>query len=297
MIRLALVAALALLSSGCIRSFATGLVADALSGPGTLGTDDDPELVRDAAPFGLKTMESVLESQPRHVGLLTSLASGFTQYGYAFVQQDADTAELEGHNAQARQSRLRARKLFLRAREYGLAGLELSSPGITEKLKSMRGLTEAVAPLKKEDVPLVYWTAAAWSLAISNGKEDMGLVAELPAPEALMRRALELDETWDEGTLLEFFVSFEAGRPGGTEAGAKTFLDRSLKLSGGRHLGVQVSWAEGVLVQSQKREEFEAVLKAVLAADVNATKKDRLANTIAQRRARLLLDHAGDLFN
>ena len=161
----------------------------------------------------------------------------------------------------------------------------------------MRGLAEAVAPLKKEDVPLVYWTAAAWALAISNGKEDMGLVAELPAPEALMKRALELDEEWGEGSVLEFFVSFEASRPGGTEAGAKAFLDRSLKVSGGQHLGVQVSWAEGVLVQSQKREEFEAVLKAVLAADVNASKQNRLANTIAQRRAKMLLDHAGDLFN
>lgn len=297
MIRFALTAALALLASGCIRSFATGVVADALSGPGTLGTDDDPELVRDAAPFGLKTMESVLESQPRHVGLLTALASGFTQYGYAFVAQDADQFEFEGKNAPAAASRLRAKKLLLRARDYGLAGLELSSPGITEKLKSMRGLTEAVAPLKKEDVPLVYWTAAAWSLAISNGKEDMGLVAELPAPEALMKRALELDETWEEGALLEFFVSFEAARPGGTEAGAKAFLDRSLKLSSGRHFGVLVSWAEGVLVQAQKREEFEAVLKSVIAADVNASKKDRLANTIAQRRAKLLLKYADDLFN
>ena len=297
MFRFALIASLALLGSGSIRAFATGLVADALSGPSSLGTDDDPELVRDAAPFGLKTMESVLEAQPRHAGLLTSLAGGFTQYGYAFVQQDADTAEFEGHNAEAGVARLRAKKLFLRARDYGLAGLELSSPGIGEKLKSMRGLTEAVAPLKKEDIPLVYWTAAAWALAISNGKEDMGLVAELPAPEALMKRALELDETWGEGSLLEFFVSYEAARPGGTEAGAKAFLDRSLKLSGGLHLGVQVSWAEGVLVQSQKREEFEVVLKAVLAADVNVSKKDRLANTIAQRRARLLLDHAADLFN
>ena len=297
MTRLALVAALALLSSGCIRSFATGVVADALSGPGTLGTDDDPELVRDAAPFGLKTMESVLQSQPTHVGLLTSLASGFTQYGYAFVQQDADRFEFEGRNGPAATSRLRARKLLLRARDYGLQGLELSSPGISETLKSMRGLTEAVAPLKKEDVPLVYWTAAAWALAISNGKEDMGLVAELPAPEALMKRAVELDETWEEGTLLEFFVSYEAARPGGTEAGAKAFLDRAEKLNGGHHLGVQVSWAEGVLVQSQKREEFEAVLKTVIASDVDLVKKNRLANTIAQRRAKLLLKYANDLFN
>lgn len=295
--RLALTAALALLAPGCIHSLATGALADALSGPGTLGTDDDPELVRDAAPFGLKTMESLLEQQPRHLGLLTSLASGFTQYGYAFVQQDADKAELEGRASLAQVSRSRAKKLFLRARDYGFAGLELSHPGIAQKLKSMRGLKEAVAPLKKEDVPMVYWTAAAWSLAISNGKEDMSLVAELPAPEVLMRRALELDPTWGEGALLEFFVSFEMARPGGSEAAAKGYLERALALSQGRRLGVQVSWAEGALVQAQRREEFEAVLKGVLAADPNSSKKDRLANTIAQRRAKLLLDHASDLFN
>lgn len=297
MFRFGVVISIALFSSGCFGSFATGVVADALSGPGTLGQDDDPELVRDAAPFGLKTMESVLEAKPKHVGLLTSLASGFTQYAYAFVQQDADQLEFEGKNAQAGVTRTRAKKLLLRARDYGLRGLEVSSPGITEKLTSVKDLTAAVAPLKKEDVPLVYWTAAAWSLAIANGKEDMLLVAELPVPEALMKRALELDEGWDDGALLEFFVSYEAARPGGTEAGAKAFLDRSLQYSQGKHFGVKVSWAEGTLVQAQKREEFEAVLKEVIAADPNKSKPDRLANIIAQRRAKLLLKYADDLFN
>jgi hypothetical protein len=297
MTRFILPLALALTFTGC-ASIATGAIADALSGPGTLGTDDDPELVRDAAPFGLKTMESVLQSQPRHVGLLTSLCSGFTQYAYAFVQQDADTLELAGKNSPAKEARTRTKKLLLRAREYGLRGLELSSPGITARLKSMQGVSEALAALKKDDVPLVYWTAASWALAISNGKEDMSLVAELPATEALMKRALELDETYGEGAIHEFFVSYEAAKPGGTEAGAKQWLERSLTLSRGKHLGVQVSWAEGVLVQSQKRAEFEQTLKAVLAADVDTlSKPDRLANTIAQRRAKLLLSYADDLFN
>lgn len=295
--RLLLIAVVALASTGCIKSIATGALADALSGPGNLGSDDDPELVRDAAPFGLKTMESVLEAQPEHVGLLTSLASGFTQYGYAFVQQDADADEFDARYAQAKFSRQRAKKLYLRARDYGLRGLELSSPGITQKLKSMRGLPEAVAGLKKEDVPLVYWTAAAWALAISNGKEDMQLVSELPAPEALMTKALELDETWDDGAIHEFFVTFEAAKPGGTEAAAKAHLDKAVALDHGRRLGVLVSWAEGPLVQAQKREEFEKVLKDVLAADVDASKPDRLSNIIAQRRAKLLLDHVDDLFN
>ncbi|HEY1089200.1 MAG TPA: TRAP transporter TatT component family protein, partial [Archangium sp.] len=221
----------------------------------------------------------------------------FTQYAYAFVQQDADALEFANKNTQSQVTRKRAKKLLLRARDYGLRGLEQSSPGITQKLLSMQGLGEAVAPLKKEDVPLVYWTAAAWALAISNGKEDMGLVAELPAPEALMKRAWELDPSWGDGSVPEFFVSYEAARPGGTEAGAKEWLDKSLQYSQGKHLGVQVSWAEGALQQSQKRDEFEKVLKAVLAYDVNQNKADRLANLIAQQRAKLLLDHADDLFN
>lgn len=297
MSRLVFLALVALSASGCVKSIAVNAVADALSGPGNLGSDEDPELVRDAAPFGLKTMESLHEATPGHVGLLTSLASGFTQYAYAFVQQDADAAEFDAKYTQAKAGRERAKKLYLRARDYGLKGLELSSPGITAKLKSMQGLPEAVAGLKKEDVPLVYWTAAAWALAVSNGKEDMHLVAELPAPEALMTKALALDEAWDDGALHEFFVSFEAARPGGTEAGAKAHLDQAVAMSGGKRLGVQVSWAEGPLVQAQKRDDFERVLKAVLAADVDVSKANRLANIIAQRRAKLLLDHADDLFN
>jgi predicted anti-sigma-YlaC factor YlaD len=282
--------------SGC-AGIATGLMADVLSSGGALGRDEDPELVRDAAPFGLKTMESVLAEQPRHLGLLTSLASGFTQYGYAFVQQDADQAELGGRNADARMKRDRARKLFLRARNYGLQGLEVSAPGVAQRLQSMRDLDAACAALKKEDLALVYWTAASWALAISNGKEDMGLIAELPAPGALLARALQLDEAWGAGALHEFAVSYEAARPGGSMAEAKKHLDRAVELSGGKHLGVFLSWAEGPLVDAQRRAEFVAVLEKVLQADPGASPDDRLANTIAQRRAKLLLAHVDDLFN
>lgn len=295
--RLLAIALLALSLSGCVSSLAAGALADVLSGPSNLGSDDDPELVRDAAPFGLKTMESVLEAKPEHVGLLTSLASGFTQYAFAFVQQGADADELEMHYDAAAAGRRRARKLYLRARDYGLRGLELSSPGLTQKALALHDLPDALATLEKKDVPLLYWTAAAWALAISNGKEDMQLVAELPGPEALMQRALALDETWGDGAIHEFFVTFEASKPGGSEAVAKQHLDRALELSKGRHLGVLVSWAEGPLVQSQNREAFETTLKKVLDADVEASKPDRLSNTIAQRRATLLLQHTDDLFN
>jgi predicted anti-sigma-YlaC factor YlaD len=49
-------------------------------------------------------------------------------------------------------------------------------------------------------------------------------------------------------------------------------------------------------VQAQDRAGFTATLEEVLAADLEAAPRFRLANTLAQRRARLLLDHVDDLF-
>ena len=66
--RLALLAALALASAGCC-GLAAKVAARALtSGGDAYATDDDPELVRDAVPFGLKTMEGVLESRAAERG-------------------------------------------------------------------------------------------------------------------------------------------------------------------------------------------------------------------------------------
>ena len=87
---------LAFLGSGCatIQHTATVKLADALAASGTaFAADDDPELIKAAVPFSLKLMESTLASCPQHRGLLAAAAGGFTQYAYAFVQQDAEEIE------------------------------------------------------------------------------------------------------------------------------------------------------------------------------------------------------------
>ncbi|HET8732490.1 MAG TPA: TRAP transporter TatT component family protein [Anaeromyxobacteraceae bacterium] len=296
---LVLAALAPLVLSGC-KTMGAKIAAGAFTGQGeTFARDSDPELVRDAVPFALKTMESLLETLPDDVDLLRSLAANFTQYAYAFVQQDADLAEWEGRTAEARAGRERARKLFLRARGYGLRGLDVNYPGISAKLLAARDLDAALAQVKKEDVDLLYWTAAAWAMAISDGKSDMALVSQLPAPVAMMRRGLALDETFDQGAFHEFFVTYDGGRSaaeGGGPEVARRHMDRALELSGGQKLGVRVSWAETVLVQQQDRAAYEAELRRVLDFDVDSAPRFRLANLIAQRRARALLAHVDDLF-
>ncbi len=285
--------------AGC-KTVAARWAADAVSASGdTYAKDDDPELVRAAVPFGLKTMEGLLEQQPGHVGLLTSLASGFTSYAYAFVAADAETADAEGRIAEARTGRDRAKRLFLRARDYGLRGLDRAHRGLDAALRTGRGMAKALAAARKEDVPLLYWTASAWALAIANGKGDMSLVAELPAPVAMMERALALDEGFSEGAIHEFFVAYDATRSaalGGGPGRAKAHLERALQLSRNEKLGPRVAYAEGVLVQAQDRAQFTRTLQEVLRADAEAWPKYKLANVLAKRRARELLTHADDFF-
>ena len=108
-----------LLGSGCsMKTVAANKLGDALAQGGTtFSGDDDPDLIRAAVPFSLKLMESLLNASPQHPGLLLATASGFTQYSYAFVQQEAD--ELEDKDvAAATHMRERARRLYLRARSY-----------------------------------------------------------------------------------------------------------------------------------------------------------------------------------
>ena len=63
--------------SGCsmIKTAAIKNVASTLSSGGdTFSSDNDPELVRGATPFALKTYESLLESVPKYEPLLISTA-------------------------------------------------------------------------------------------------------------------------------------------------------------------------------------------------------------------------------
>ena len=283
---------MALLASGCV----TKLLANALSGPSTLTSDDDPELIRDAAPFGLKLMETVLQREPNDVPLLTSLAEGYTAYAVAFVMEDAGLASLEGHLQDEKRLSLRARKLLLRARGYALRGLEIRHPGITAKLESLRDLDKAVEALTREDVPLAYWAAASWALAISVSRSDMALVAQLPAPGALVRRAIALDESWGEGSLHAFQVSYLSNSSGEPSKEVRAAFDRAVELSRSERLGDFIAWAEGPLVAAQRRADFVSTLEKVRDSTVQNPKYN-LANVIARRRAEALLAHVDELFN
>ena len=275
------------------KRYALQKAADALdstSEGGAFARDDDPELIHEAVPFALKTMESLADELKDDAQLRVGMARGFTQYAYAFVQQPS---ELGGPDQLPR-----ARKLYLRALGYGLEAMKLTR-GVTEE-ELRKSPVQAAAKFRKEDVPLVYWTMAPWALAIAADKRDMALVGDLPVIGALLDRALALDDTFDQGALHEFAITFDPARPEGTTPERqKAHFDRARQLAEGTKISALVAYAQAVDGPAQNKPEYEALLKEALAFDVDQPKarKNRLANVLAQRRAAYLLQHLDDVFS
>ena len=295
---LAAAGALQFTDSGCsIRKFAVSRLGDALAESGTTyASDDDPALVRDALPFALKLIESLLDQTPHHRGLLLAAASGFTQYTYAFVQEDAD--EIADRDVKTSALlRERARKLYLRARDYGLRGLEEAHAGFASRLHVARA--EALEVMTQDDVAFLYWTSASWAAAIAMRKSDPDLLADLPIVDGLIERGFQLQPDFDHGSIHEFLISFEGGRPetmGGSVERARRHFEEALRLSGGQRAAPLVELAENVSVRSQNRREFETMLRRAIKVDVDARPEWRLSNLIMQRRARWLLGRADEMF-
>ena len=284
----------ALLLNGCsLNRFAVNVIGDAMSdGGGVYSTDNDPQLIREALPFGLKVFESLLEVSPDHQGLLLSASRGFA--AYAFIVQSENEQRDKTDVNQSREQGDRIRNLFLRGRDFALRGLDVRHRGLADQLR--KDPSAALAVTTKDDAPFLYWGGASWGGAISAAKGDLNLLADLPLAGALVQRVLELDERHDLGAAHEFFISFEASRPGGTTARVRQHYRRALDLSGGQRASVHLALAEAVAVKEQNLGEFRDLISAAMAVPIDKRPELRLVNTIARQRALWLEKRIEDLF-
>ena len=285
---------------GCsLKKYAVNMVGDALaSGQSVYENDDDVALVGEALPFGLKLVESLLEESPRHRGLLLAAARGFVLYSYSTVAWRAEVLEDENLDL-ARARRLRARKLYLRGLDFALRGLEISYPGFGRRLfTDPKSAVAAVTDRnkKQQDLPFLYWSAAALGLGISVSRNDAAMLARLPEVEAMLDHALSLNESWADGSLHEFAIQFASSKPGDVDyAALKRHYDRGIELSKHPGAGLHLAYAEAVWLPRQDKPRFRALLEKALDVDLDADPSKRLVNVLAQRRARRLLERVDDL--
>ena len=246
-------------------------------------SDNDPEFVRLAAPSTLKTIEMLLAQSPHHPQLLLTACSGFTQYSYAFLHVESVINAADA--AAAQDLRTRASKMYQRARGYCLTGLEVRHPGMTLQALSAdpAGMLRSATA---EDVPWLYWTAASWGADIVLAPNQLTRIAEVAVVRALLRRAKDLNDTWDGGSIYEAMIPFDGLPPllGGSAAAARADFDKAIALSNGKSVFAYVAMAMVTSNAAEKRK----LLEQALAIDTASLTAHRLTSLIAQRYARAL---------
>lgn len=285
-------ALLVVLGSGCsIKTLALKTVANTLAEPGdTFTGDDDPELIRGALPFALKLYDTLLTSLPKHGPLLLATCSGYTGYAYAFLETDADILGEEQHE-KSKALREEALGNYVRARDLCLRAMDVRWKDISKQLYLKPEEALKKVQKKKEDVPLLYWTAASWGAAISLGLDKPELAADFPAVRALADAAMALDPDWNKGALYELMMSLDSlpAAMGGHPDKVPEHFKKAVELQKGLSPGPYVSLAAHEAVDKQDREEYTKLLNEALAIDPKADKSNQLLTIITQRRAKAML--------
>jgi tetratricopeptide (TPR) repeat protein len=240
---------------------------------------NDVELMRDGLPASLIQIDGFVKSAPNDK-LLLKAAESYFGYSFSFVEDI---------------NKPRASALYLKAREYALRVLRKNR----QFDEQAPDLNDMLANCGKQDVPALYWATSSWMAWIGLNVGSPEALMDLPKVEAMLQRVIELDETYYYGTAHAMLGSFYAAQPkkmGGDPEKAYKHFQKAFKLSGSKLLVMQLMYAKFYAVQIQDKALFVKTLSEIIATPVNSFPERNLANEVAKRKAKDLLEKADTLF-
>jgi predicted anti-sigma-YlaC factor YlaD len=236
-----------------------------------------PAFVGAALPSIIAGSEKKLAKHPDDRALILETGRYYISYANAFVEGPASMLPPEQHERKTTEKQ-RAKELYLR----GIAVLDTARD-------------------TDEDVDFLYWKAAGVLAAFALDPFDYtsGLGAKLPECIAMLNRAAALAPDYNNGALDEMLFRVYAALPaemGGDKTKAAAYFESALAKSGGQNPGLFVTWAEAISIPTQNYAEYRTMLRRALAINPRRDKANTLAHKISQKKARWLLDNAGQFF-
>lgn len=257
------------------------LVAD---GRPALRGESDPEVAKGSIPAQLKLLEGLLVSDPENLDLLSALAEGWTGFAFLFVE-DEDP--------------VRAAAFYQRAASYGLRHLGRREEFKGLDAKTPDDLEELLTRAEASDVPGLYWTATAWAGWANMDKGNPAALAMVPKAARLMTRVLAIDPAFENGGADLFFGVYYASRPriaGGDPSKALAHFESVLARTNRRYLPAHYLMMRTYAAGELDEELFKRLGAEAAAADPAALPDARLANEVAKRKAKALLEKTDELF-
>jgi hypothetical protein len=299
-----LVAGLMLAQVGCLsRLAANSTVRIMRQAAPAVNSFADPYLAEAAIPYSIAQSEGLMLVLPENVDLRVNLMRTYGSYGFAFLEDRLEQAEVDDDEARANHFRTRATLAFQRAREIGLQTMtiEEDADGGAEAAVR-RGIDAWKAYLRRfdddEQTALVFWTGYAWARYINLTKDNPDSLADLPFAIACFERAFELDHTFNNyapHVAMAGYYARASAALGGQPDDSRREFEAAISATNRRFLTYLVMYARFYAVMVQDRALFRRLLEEVInAADVMP--EQRLANQIAKRRAARYLAQIDDLF-
>lgn len=260
--------------SSCSRFIASTVIKPTI---GNLQQQTDIELVCEGAPAYLLMLDSMLVSSPDNRDLLITTTQSYSAYATAL-------AECGGSDT-------RITAIAEKANNYGQSLLRplLPSGSGTDMVTFERRL----AQLGKDDVPPVFWGASGWLTWVLQQKGSPASIADMVFIEKIMARLLELDESYQGGSIHLFFGAYYAAKPemfGGRPDLSTHHFEKALAISGRKFLLTHVTYAEKLARMTMDKDLHDSLLSEVLDFPLESAPEFGLSNRIAKNRAQKLLE-------
>ena len=243
---------------------------------------DDPELVASGVPAYLLLIDGLISEKPDNAAMLGAGAQLFALYGSRFAPSPE-----------------RAVTLTAKARRYGARAICLSyEPACHWDGIDYDSLVEQLGHVSGKHIDALYSYAVGWLSNLDATSEDWSAVAELPWVEAVLDRALTLDETYERGAIHGYLGILESLRPpalGGKPDLAREHFERAIELSEGEDLSIKVEYARRYARLVFDQELHDRLLTEVLSSPTEAPKLT-LFNTLAKKEAEGLLATSKEYF-
>ena len=175
---------------------------------------DDPELITSGLPAYLLFVDGLIAQHPQNVNLLSAGAQLFAVYGSRFAAPD------------------HAVVLTAKARRYGERAICIAhTEACGWSTKDYDTFVAELGKVERKQIGALYSYAVGWLSNLQATSEDWGAVADLPRVEAVLERALALDETYEHGAIHGYLGILGSLRPpalgGKPDRGARALRARN----------------------------------------------------------------------
>ncbi|HXH76568.1 MAG TPA: TRAP transporter TatT component family protein [Bacteriovoracaceae bacterium] len=233
----------------------------------------------DSLKSALSNFELIHGGNPKDLETLIYLTRGY----YFLADAHLDDPELKKTN-------------YEKASSYGEMAMA-TNDAFHASVSSGKTVEESLGALTAKEVPAIYWTAAS----LGKWAKAAGIATQLKYKtriKAMIERVEKLQPDYFYAATDRFWGAYYAVAPsfaGGDLKKSKVHFDKSLKAAP-EYLGTQVLMAEVYWTKKGDKKEFEKMLRAVLASNLDTHKEIGPENTMEKNKAEKLLEKMDDIF-